>query len=320
VVERIEGGVVCAVDIVRGSGHARGACGRRLGLGTLAERQSLVRLREKLRRAAAADLEVEYTQDDLIQVQYVLAQREIDAALRSDLDDSHRLIETHLGVPYQAVALSSEKVRAPISQPVLRVIGGQLAEHDTVEFGGANASHPPRWDRFELGEDLELVPGWISIYWDADTVCPVPLVLSTYDHQGHQHLDVYSRVSDQPVGKAYLDGLIAAAKGPKSPYRGRLLKASWAQTGGVQFNVLPNPTETRAALVFARASGRRWISMCTACSSGWRFSTRRGWGRIGVCCWPVPPGLVRPPRARRWRGRCSAMSPWCMWTRKGGRA
>lgn len=220
----------------------------------LSHRQSLIRLRQKVRARAGIEHGegTRYTEEDLIQVQYPLAKRELDEKLRADVRDFERLVEAHLGVPWPSVAVSVENVCEPHIKPVLRLVGAQLAEHADVEFVGANPEQPPSWERFELGE-VELVPSWVSIYWDAGTVSDQPLVLQTWSNRGCQVVKVYSRAEDSEAAKAYLDRLVNDGKGSGSPYRGRLLKASWGDQGGVQFEVLPDPSETRDQLVFPQA-------------------------------------------------------------------
>jgi SpoVK/Ycf46/Vps4 family AAA+-type ATPase len=94
-----------------------------------------------------------------------------------------------------------------------------------------------------------LVPGWATIFWDAGTVSDVPLVVQTWDQQnGTQAVLVFSRAEDHEVAKGYLDDLIGRAKGSESPYRGRLLKASWAMWG-VQLDVLTDPFDSRRDLI-----------------------------------------------------------------------
>jgi hypothetical protein len=219
------------------------------------ERQSLSRLHAKTRSRGGfdgSDPSKPYSAEDLVQLQYALAKRDLEDRLRADLKDRERLVEAHLGVPWRTIAVASETIQDPHIKPVLRLIGRQLREHEEVEFAGAHAGSPSRWDRFEVGDDVELVPGWATIYWDAGTVSDGPLVLETWSEPVGQNLMVFSRAEDQPLGKAYLNRLIKDAKGPESPYRGRLLKASWGGHG-VQLEILRDPTETRERIVLPSA-------------------------------------------------------------------
>lgn len=215
-----------------------------------AQRRGLLRLRQKIRDGVGVDLNQVHTEHDLIQLHHALAERQLDDQLRADLGDRERLTEAHLGVRWHEIAVVSAEVRQPHIKPVLRLIGDQLAEHTDVEFSGSKPNSPPRWDRFELADRVELVPGWATIFWDAGTVSDVPLVVQTWDddRSGAQTVLVFSQADHDEAAKAYLDDLIARAKGSESPYRGRLLKASWAMWG-VQLDVLTDPVDTREHLI-----------------------------------------------------------------------
>jgi hypothetical protein len=219
-----------------------------------AQRQSLTRLREKIRLLAhdTGAEEPRRSGNDLVQIQYALARRDLDDRLQADFGDRQRLTEAHLGVPWQSIAVTTERVVDPTIKPVLRLVARQLAEHALVEFAGAKPGSPPRWDRFQIGDDVEVVPAWASIYWDAGTVADVPLVLETFDDPGHQVVHVFSRTEDHETAKAYLDRLVDDARGAQSPYRGRLLKASWGRQG-VLFEVLSTPEESRDRLILPAA-------------------------------------------------------------------
>jgi hypothetical protein len=82
---------------------------------------------------------------------------------------------------------------------------------------------------------------------------PIPGTLSL-DHlkENLAALEIELTDAGQPLGKAYLNRLIKDAKGPESPYRGRLLKASWGGHG-VQLEILRDPTETRERIVLPSA-------------------------------------------------------------------
>lgn len=214
-----------------------------------AQRQSLARLREKVRvRATTTSGEPSRTEEDLVQLQYALAERKLDDQLRADVGDQERLTEAHLGVSWHQIAVARTDVREPHIKPVLRLLAVQLDENRDVEFSGAKPNSPPRWDRFVLADRVELVPGWTMIFWDEGTVSHVPLVTQTWDEHGVQKLLVFSRAEDHEAAKSYLDQLIGDATGPRSPYRGRLLKATWGVTG-LELEVLPEPEETRDRLV-----------------------------------------------------------------------
>jgi hypothetical protein len=90
------------------------------------------------------------------------------------------------------------------------------------------------------------------IYWDAGTVSEAPLVMQTWQQHGVQTILVFSRADDHEAAKAFLDQLITQATGPRSPYRGRLLKAAWGGSG-VLLDVLPDPTEHRERLILPAA-------------------------------------------------------------------
>lgn len=215
-----------------------------------AMRQSLTRVRAKVgaHAGATSDGDVRRNREDLVQLEFAYLARQLDAQERSDLGNRERLTEAHLEVPWSSIAMSSSVVSAPHIQPVLRLIADQLAEHDEVEFSGAKPDSPPKWIRFDLGDKVELVPAWACVYWDAGTVSSVPLVLETWQKPEGQELQVLSRAQDHQEAKRYLNGLIDDSRGLLSPYRGRLLKASWGR-GGVNLDILPDPTDTRDRLV-----------------------------------------------------------------------
>jgi cell division protease FtsH len=216
----------------------------------LAIRQSLTRVRAKVaaRVGAASDGDVRRSREDLVQLEFAYLARKLDAQERSDLGDRERLTEAHLEVPWSSIAIASSTVSAPHIQPALRLIADQLAEHDETEFSGAKPDTPPKWIRFDLGGKVELVPAWACVYWEAGTISSVPLVLETWEKSGGQELQVLSRAQDHQEATRYLNGLINDSRGTLSPYRGRLLKASWGR-GGVNLDILPDPTDTRDRLV-----------------------------------------------------------------------
>lgn len=215
-----------------------------------AERYKLTRLRQKLRaRSGAIGQGAERSELDLVQVQYALAEQQLEEQLRKDLNDREKLIEAHLDVGWQAVAISHENIQSPHIKPVLRLVAHHLANHPDVEFAGGSASSPPRWDRFQVGDHVELVPGWAAIYWNAGTVADVPLVFETWTKGASQVIQILSRPADQAAARGYIDRLVNDAKGGSSPYRGRLLMASWGSQG-VDLEILSDPTEKRDHLVF----------------------------------------------------------------------
>jgi ATPase family associated with various cellular activities (AAA) len=215
-----------------------------------ADRYTLARLREKvLARSGRDGRRPDDVEHELAAVRYVLAERELDEAMKKDLEDREKLVEAHLDIGWRAVAVSYETLRSPHILPVLRLVAHQLAEHGEVELAGGNVGSPPRWDRFEIGERVELVPGWATIYWDAGTIADVPLVFETWNKNMMQTIQILSRPADQAVAREYLGRLVRDATGERSPYRGRLLKASWGQQG-VDLEILPEPGERREQLVF----------------------------------------------------------------------
>jgi hypothetical protein len=109
------------------------------------------------------------------------------------------------------------------------------------------------------------------IYWDAGTVSEAPLVMQTWQQHGVQTILVFSRADDHEAAKAFLDQLITQATGPRSPYRGRLLKAAWGGSG-VLLDVLPDPTEHRERLILPAAVWDAQTSTFIACSPGWMRS------------------------------------------------
>jgi ATPase family associated with various cellular activities (AAA) len=213
-----------------------------------AVRHSLRRVRAKVDRRSSGDADAPRSREDLTQVRYTLAERKLRAQLRKDLDSRERLGEAHLRVEWQGIGVSQERLTDPHAKPVLRVIGRQLAEHPDVEFAGGDPKAPPRWDLFDLGGEVEMVPGWATIFWDPGTVANVPLILETWSDRGSQVIQVLSRAADRDVAKDYLDHLLQEAKGPSSPYRGRLLLGAWGNNGPT-FNILPAPEERREDLI-----------------------------------------------------------------------
>ena len=212
-------------------------------------RYSLVRLRTKLKqRTGLNDEGAGRTEQELVQLQYPLIERQLREQLRKELSDREKLVEAHLDVPWEGVAISHESIRSPHINPVLRLIAHELSRHPDVELAGGDTASPARWDRFEMVDRVELVPGWATIYWDPGTVSDAPLVLETWTKGQCQIVQILSRASDQEAGKDFLDRLIREATGPASPYRGRLLKASWGPQG-VDLEILPEPTEKRADLI-----------------------------------------------------------------------
>jgi hypothetical protein len=215
-----------------------------------AQRQSLRRLREKIQARGGSADGGPHRREDLIRLGSELVERELAVRARADLADRERLCEAHLGTDWTGIAVASAKVTEPHVNAVLRLIGQQLAQWDDVEFTGAKPDSPPAWIRLDLGGEIELVPSWATIYWDAETVVDVPIVLETFDkaYEG-QILQVFSRAEDHGAAKRYLNGLIDDARGPQSPYRGRLLKATLVAPMAVHFDILPNPVESRDRLV-----------------------------------------------------------------------
>lgn len=220
-----------------------------------AQRQSLARLREKVRARSSRSGGGRWTRDDLVQLEYELAERDIDARVRAEFGDRERLTEAHLDVTWTGIAIAAETVAEPHVEPVLRVLAQQLADHPSAEFTGAKPDSPPKWIRFQVGEEVELVPEWLCVYWDAGTVSDVPLVLETWAKPEGQEIQVFSRSEDHPAAKDYIDALLTQGRGPRSPFRGRLLKASWGR-GGVRLDILPDPDETRDRLVLPDAVWR----------------------------------------------------------------
>lgn len=214
-------------------------------------RHGLVRLREKVRRESEghAGPTARRSREDLVQLRYARAERRLKDQFRADLASRERLTEAHLGVEWQTIGVSSAKIQEPHVKPVLRLVGRQLAEHPTVELAGADLGQPPSWGRFELGDEVEPVPTRVSVFWDAGMVTDGPLVLQTWEESTHQTLQVFSRPEHHDDAKAYLNRIINDARGSESPYRGRLLKASWGRQGGIAFEVLSEPEETRDRLV-----------------------------------------------------------------------
>jgi cell division protease FtsH len=215
-------------------------------------RFSLSRLRAKLReRTGPTHGAVRRSEQDLLQVKYPLAERQLREQLEKELNDRERLAEAHLDAPWQGVAMSQEIVRSPHINPVLNLIARELNRHPEVELAGADVASPPVWERFELGDEVELVPKWAAIYWDRGTVAEVPLVLETWRKNQSQTVQVLSKAADQEAAKDFLERLIREATGPSSPYRGRLLKASWGAQG-VDLEILREPTDRREDLVLPR--------------------------------------------------------------------
>jgi hypothetical protein len=208
--------------------------------------ETLQRLRAKV-EARITERAVTRTKDDLIQLQYGLAERELARAVRADLEDHRQLDAAHLDVADQDVSILDERLGGPYEMPVLRLIREQLARHPDVEVGGANPTNPASWQRVEIGDVAESIPKQLSIYWDAGTVSAVPLVLCTWTNGGRRTLSIRSHPSHQEHARAYIDQLLADARGPGNPFRGRLLQATW--NGEFKLTVLPEPVEDRTQLV-----------------------------------------------------------------------
>ena len=211
--------------------------------------ENLTRLTEKVRQLHYPTAE-RRTADDLVQVQYAVAQRQVEDALRGALDDWKRLSAAHLGVAPDDMVLLVEKPAGTHVMPLLRLIGEQLVSHPDVEIGGANPTYMPEWQRVDIAGVVESIPNSMTIYWDPGTVAEVPLVLGTWtDNRGQRAFVVRSSAKDQAQARAYLERLLSDARGPANPYRGRLLKAA-AAMGGVGFDILADPTDTRQSLIF----------------------------------------------------------------------
>jgi hypothetical protein len=217
-------------------------------------RQSLARLRRKLiERSGLSDGGEARTEADLIRLSYALADRQLHQAVQADLVDRERLTEAHLRVAWGTIDVVETSERPPHIEPVLRLIARQLDEHPTVEFTGAKPGSPVQWNRFGVEGEVELVPIWASVYWDAGTVSDVPLVLETFERHGEQKVQVFCRPEHHDLAKAYLDDLLVRAMGVDSPYRGRLLKASFSGIG-IALDILPPATEVREQLVLPAAT------------------------------------------------------------------
>jgi hypothetical protein len=119
--------------------------------------ETLRRLRAKVERRAAERLG-HRTKDDLVQLQYSLAERELTKAIRADLEDHRKLDAAHLDVADQDVSILDERLGGPYEMPALRLIGEQLARYPEVEVGGANPTNPASWQRIEIGDVAESIP------------------------------------------------------------------------------------------------------------------------------------------------------------------
>ncbi|HET6712448.1 MAG TPA: AAA family ATPase [Actinomycetota bacterium] len=188
------------------------------------------------------------TDDDLVQLSYRIAERQLADQVRAALGDWQGLASAHLNVAPEDIASLQEELRGPYEMPLLLLLGQQLAEHPSVEFGGANPKAAAEWQRVDIGGVTERIPSSMTVYWDAGMVASAPLLFATWRNTGARVLVVRSAPADTEVAQGYLDSLIADARGPDGPYRGRLLRASW--TGpSVGFEVLPDPTERRDHLM-----------------------------------------------------------------------
>ena len=215
--------------------------------------ENLARLTEKVRRLKAASTEPR-TAEELVQVQYSVAQHQIDERLREALLDWKTLSATHLGVPPDEIALLFEKCRGPYVRPLLELIGDQLAAYPEVEIGGASPGNLPEWRRVERDGTTVSVPDAMTIYWDAGTAAEVPLVLAIWtNNQGERVVLVRSGLEHRAIAQAYLDGLLAEVRGSANPYRGHLLKASHDSQGGIALETFPDPSGSRDDLVLPPA-------------------------------------------------------------------
>jgi len=171
-------------------------------------------------------------------------------ARKKSAGDANAVAAAFLGVDVEDALEISHDVPMTDSDAVRLEFARQIGLLDSPVTRAATPSEPATWSTVSVGDVRLRVPEYVSVPFPEGVVAPVPLFVRGWPKQNGwmYHLRVFGRREDVTEMEAYLADLVAAGRGPRSPYYRRLVQVS-AAGSGPQFTVVELEALTRDQLI-----------------------------------------------------------------------
>jgi hypothetical protein len=160
--------------------------------------------------------------------------RDRERQLHHDFD--HRAGQ-HLDAQDSSWVKVSETYEPPFDSTAALLIGAQLRGHP-CQLAGADLSDSASWKQVAIGDRVERAADSVTAFCPAKSLLEVPVVVSTWMHQGHRHVQVAVRTEYEEEAHAYLRALEESGRWSSNPWRLQLLEAK-AASPGIRFESRP---------------------------------------------------------------------------------
>jgi predicted AAA+ superfamily ATPase len=189
------------------------------------------------------------TRDDLVQVEHAYTSLALEMALRKRQEEPDVVASEFLGAPTDSLAAVSRTVAAADAEAVQLELRRQLDELGHGKLAGANPAEPITWETAQLGGERVRVPHYLSVEFPAGTASTIPLYVRAWPKNDQTYyIHVYARPGDEAQAEEYLEQLVSAARGERSPYFHRIVEAMYGP-GGLLLRRVDLETIDRASLV-----------------------------------------------------------------------
>ncbi|MEN3356119.1 MAG: hypothetical protein V7637_101 [Mycobacteriales bacterium] len=163
-------------------------------------------------------------------------------------EDDDEFARRHLGASAADVVAVTEAL-GPFTAPlVARAFGIDLRSHPPYEVAGQSSDQSPRWDRLELDDSTERIPSALVAAFAAETLLPVPAVVSIDTRWDHKWIAVHVRADRAAEAEAYLHDLVGRARGEHNHLRGRCLHVDDGDRG-LSIRCVPVPAASRSEVI-----------------------------------------------------------------------